>query len=261
MRGAAEIGMLAALLERGIRPDLVVGTSVGAVNGAAVASNPTPATLDRLIEAWTSPEAARIYGDGVLHQARRAFQSHTHINSPEPLRGLLEQFIGPDTRFEELDVPFAAVSACIERAAEHVFTTGPVIPAVIASTAVPGLFPAAEIGGEHFVDGGVVNSIPISPAVDAGAREIYVLQVGVVEQPLTAPHTPIETARVAFEISRRHRFARDLETCHDGVRIHVLPSGGPLAEDGKLSTNWNISKTLPRIEHTKRAAAEYLDTL
>lgn len=260
VRGAAEIGMLQALLERGVHPDLVVGTSVGAINGAAIAAEPS-AAVDTLIEAWMSPEASDVYGEGFLGQVTRALQTRTHVNSPEPLRRLLERFLGPATRFEDLQIPFAVVAASIERAAERVFASGPVIPAIVASAAVPGLFPSAEIDGEHFVDGGVVNSIPISPAVDAGAREIYVLQVGVVEQPLAAPRTPIETARVAFEISRRHRFARDLATCPEGVRIHVLPSGGPLTDDDRLSSYREMSTILPRIDHARRAAGDYLDAL
>ena len=78
------------------------------------------------------------------------------------------------------------------------------------SAAIPGVLPPVLIDGEHFIDGGVVNSIPVSRAVELGANEIWVLQVGRVDTPLTVPRTPVQVALVTFEIARRHRFARDL---------------------------------------------------
>src|ERR1043165_417259 len=83
-----------------------------------------------------------------------------------------------------------------------------------------------EIGGEHYVDGGIVNSIPIGEAVRIGAKLIFVLQVRRIERPLSVPRRPWEVAQVAFEIARRHRFARELASLPDDVRVHVLPSGG-----------------------------------
>jgi NTE family protein len=122
-------------------------------------------------------------------------------------------------------VPFECVAASIERAAEHWFTSGPVVDAVVASAAVPGILPPVRIGDEHFLDGGLVNSIPISRAVEHGAHIVYVLQVGRVEEPLTVPRRPWEVGLVAFEIARRHRFAFDLSNLPEGVAVHVLPTG------------------------------------
>ncbi len=259
VRGAVEIGMLQALLDRGIHPDLIVGTSVGAINGALLAADPTPRVIDTLMDAWASPAAAAVYGEGFLAQAGRVVRTRTHLNSPEPLRRLLERALGRGAAFEGLAVRLKVVAACIERAAEHEFSSGPLVPAILASTAVPGLFPPAEVDGEHFIDGGVVNSIPIAPAVDAGARTIYVLQVGRVEEPLRAPRTPVETARVAFEISRRHRFARDVRLLPRGVTLHVLPSGGPLDGDDALLSYRRMGTVRARIDRAHAAADAYLD--
>src|SRR5436853_550772 len=96
-----------------------------------------------------------------------------------------------------------------------------VAPEVVVGTSV------GALNGEHFVDGGIVNSVPISRAVELGAKEIYVLQVGWIESALTPPKTPVQVALVAFEIARRHRFARDLATLPKGVTAHVLPTGEP----------------------------------
>ena len=259
VRGAVEVGMLRALLERGIRPDVVVGTSIGAINGVQVAADPTPAVIERLVDSWASPEASAVYGDGFFTQTRRLVRTRTHLNSPEPLRRLLERHLGDVRTFEELPVPLRVVAASIERAAEHVFDSGPLIDAIMASAAVPGLFPPAQVGGEHFLDGGIVNSIPIDHALEAGARTIFVLQVGRVEEPLSPPRTPVETARVAFEIARRHRFAWDLANLPDGVTLHVLPSGGALEGDDSLMSYRRTATVTARIDRAFEASRAYLD--
>jgi NTE family protein len=259
VRGAVEIGMLRALLERGIRPDLVVGTSIGSINGALVAADPTPAVIDRLLDAWTSPEANAVYGDSLFAQFARLVKTKTHLNSPAPLRQLLERALGADTTFEDLPVRLRVVAASIERAAEHVFESGPLIDAVLASSSVPGLLPPTRIGDEHFIDGGIVNSIPIAQATAVGATTVFVLQVGRIETPLEAPRTAVETARVAFEIARRHRYAHDIANLPDGVALHVLPSGGALDGDDSLMSYRRMTTVRRRIDAAYEASREYLD--
>jgi NTE family protein len=152
------------------------------------------------------------------------------------------------------------VAACIERAAEQWFSEGPLADAILASAAVPGILPPVVIGGEHYLDGGIVNSIPISRAVELGATEIYVLHVGRVERPLTAPRTPLQVAFVAFEIARRHRFARDLATLPPGVTAHVLPTGEPASRRSELAQlNYRDFKAVARrIDRAYRATAAHL---
>ena len=259
VRGAVQVGMLRALFEAGITPDLVVGTSIGAINGAAIAHDPTPAVVDRLMDAWASPTAAAIYGDSWAKQLHRLAKSRTHLNDPAPLRALLVEMLGEEPVFEDLRLPLAVTAASIERAAERWFDTGPLIPAVLASSSVPGVLPATVIDGEHFVDGGMVNSIPLGEAVRRGASRIYVLQVGRIEESLVAPEKPSEVARVSFEIARRHRFARELADVPDGVTVHVLPSGGPGKGDEKLGSYKRMDATKARIERAYAATAAYLE--
>jgi NTE family protein len=258
IRGAVEIGMIDALLRAGIRPDVIAGTSIGAINGALVASDPTPAVVDTLLHAWTSPEANAVYGDSLRVQLWRLFKTKTHLNSPAPLRRILERALGADATFEGLAVPLRVVAANIERAAETVFDSGPLIPAILASASVPGLLPATRIGDEHFIDGGVVNSIPIDQALAAGARTVFVLQVGRVETPLEAPTSAVGAARVAFEIARRHRFARDLATLPEGVALHVLPSGGSLEGDESIMAFRRMDTVHRRITQAFDATSAFL---
>lgn len=262
--GAVEVGMLRALLERDLLPDLVLGTSVGALNGAMVARQPDIGVVDRLTELWAATAESRdVYRDRPLRTVRRAVSSGTHIYSSQPLRTRLEEEFG-DTRFEDLPVRLEVCAASIERAAEHWFTSGPIVPAVLASAAVPGLLPPAEVDGEHFLDGGLVNSIPVGRAVELGATRIFVLQVGRIDRPLKAPTRPWQVARVSFEVARRHRFMREMASIPAGVEAHVLPAAGGSARDDSLRAHRALldgsgAGVQARIDATYASSRAYLD--
>jgi NTE family protein len=258
--GAVEVGMLRALLERGITPDLVLGTSVGALNGAMVAREPRLTVIEKLTALWqgASQQTQQVYGDSPLRTVRRAVATGTHLWSSKPLRQALEDEFG-DVTFEELPVRFQVCAASIERAAEHWFDTGPVVPAVVASAAVPGLLPPAKVDGEHYLDGGIVNSIPLGRAVQLGATRVFVLQVGRIDRALTVPRRPWEVARVSFEIARRHRFHRELAELPDGVEAHVLPARGTSAKDDSLLGSRDFTGVQQRIDETYAASVAYLD--
>ena len=261
--GAVEVGMLRALLERGITPDLVLGTSVGALNGALVAREPRLPVIDRLTDLWAETARSRdVYGDRPLRTVRRAVATGTHIYSARPLPQRLEDELG-DTTFEDLEVRLQVCAASIERSAEHWFDSGPLVPAIVASAAVPGLLPPAEVetewGVEHFLDGGIVNSIPVGRAVALGATRVFVLQVGRVDRPLSVPTRPWEGARVSFEVARRHRFTRELSEIPDDVEAHVLPAAGTSPKDDSMLAFRDFSSVQRRIDASYDAALAYLD--
>ena len=259
--GAAEVGMLAALFEHGVRPDLIVGTSVGAINGAFVAADPVPATVDRLRTVWEALASEGILSGSVLARVGTLVRTRTHLHPREPLRDLLTEHL-PAHTFADLEVPFQCVAASIERAAEHWFSDGPLVPAVLASSAVPGLLPPVELDGEHYLDGGLVHSIPVGRAVALGAETIYVLHVGRIDRPLRPPTRPWEVATVAFEIARRHRFAADLAALPPEVTLHVLPSGEeapPSAGDLRSLRYRDFSGVGDRIDRPAAAARAYLE--
>jgi len=258
VRGAVQVGMLQALFEAGVAPDLVVGTSIGAINGAAVAADPSVAVVDRLGAAWASPTAEQVYGEPWYRQLTRLARSRTHLYDPAALRRLIAGTLGEHSTFEDLAVPLVVAAASIERASEHWFDTGPLVEAVLASASVPGALPPTEIRGEHYVDGGMVNSIPLGEAVRRGATTVYVLQVGRIEEPLTVPAKPSDVARVSFEIARRHRYFRELEEARRVATVHVLPTGGALPGDEKLGAFRRMDSTAARIGQSYAAARDYL---
>ncbi|KHL18305.1 NTE family protein [Mumia flava] len=258
VRGAVHVGMLKALFETGVRPDVVVGTSIGAITGVAVAAEPEPSVIDRLTEAWSSRAAGAVYGDPWYRQLRRAARSRIHLYDPEPLRDLIRDAAQGRDTFEALEVPLVVSAASIERSRETWFDSGPLVEAVLASASVPGALPPTRIGDEHFLDGGLVDSIPLGEAVRRGATTVYVLQVGRIEEPLTAPRTPADVARVSFEIARRHRFFRELEDTPDDVTVHVLPTGGALPGDERLGAFRRMDTTELRIQRAYASARDYL---
>lgn len=257
--GAVEVGMLRALLERGVTPDLVLGTSIGALNGALLAQDPTPAVVERLADLWRGAATSReVYGDRPLRTVRRVIATRTHVYSAKPLKQLLVDHLGEAT-FADLAVRLQVCAASIERSAEHWFDSGPVVDAVVASAAVPGLLPPARIGDEHYLDGGIVNSIPVGRAVALGATRVFVLQVGRVDRPLRPPTKPWEVARVSFEIARRHRFVREMAELPEHVEAHVLPAAGTSARDDSLLAHRDFAGIDARIEATYAASVDYLD--
>jgi len=253
--------MLDALLERYVRPDLIVGTSVGALHGAMVAADPSRAAVAGLQQAWQELAGLGVLGRSWFDDAVALLRTRTHVRSNAPMRRMAERLI-PVGTFEELAVPFQCVAACIERFAEQWFDSGPLVDAILASSAVPGILPPVEIGGEHFIDGGIVNSIPVDRAVALGAGEIYVLHAGRIEQPLSPPRSMRDVGFVAFEIARRHRFVRDLAAVPDDVTVHVLPTGDPAPpryNDLSQLRFRDFRRVDKRIAFAYAATSEYLD--
>jgi NTE family protein len=259
--GAHEVGMLRALIERGIVPDLVLGTSVGAINGVAIAAAPTQSGVEQLSAAWTDIARSRVFDNSVVRQLATLARTRTHLHGNGSLCRMLAELL-PVSRIEDLPVRFQCVAASIERAGEHWFEAGPIVPAVMASASVPGLLPPVRIDGEHFIDGGVVNSIPLSRAIALGAEQVYVLHVGRLDRPLEPPRSPWEVALVAFEIARRHRFVGDLATVPSDVEVHVLSTGQqdpPRFTDRSQFAYRDTTNVGERIARAHEASARYLD--
>jgi len=258
--GAVQVGMLRALVEAGVRPDVVLGTSVGAMNGAVLAALPEAEAVDRLDAMWRSPDAREVFAAGTVRRLRELARSGVAVHSADPLRRALAGVLG-GRRIEDLPLRFECCAACVEDAAEHWFDHGPVVDAVLASAAVPGLLPPMVVDGRHYLDGGLVNSIPLGRAIQLGAERVFVLQVGRIDQPLRVPERPWEVALVAFEIARRHRYARDLAEAPAGVDVHVLPTGegGAPSWDSRAALRYRaLGEVDGRIEAAYRASSDYL---
>lgn len=260
LRGAVEVGMLLALADAGVQPDIIVGTSIGSFNGALVASMPMEEATRRLELAWRDIAQRRILNESLIARAANVARHRIHLHSNAPLRAMFEDWL-PVRRFRDTLVHFECVAACIETSAEYWFRDGSLVDAILASSAVPGLLPPVEIDGQHFIDGGVVNSIPVSRAVELGATELYVMHVGHVDAALRVPRHAWDVAFVAFEIARRHRFHRDMRELPGHVTAHVLPTGdeGLMRFNDPAKLRYNHRSSIERdIARARSATAAYL---
>ncbi len=143
LRGAAEVGMIKALAETKIRPDLVVGTSIGSINGAIVASGALPEMAERLESLWTHLASSGVLREGWPSRVANIMRHRTHVHSNNAMRNLLLEWL-PHRTFEDLPTRFQCSAACIEKSSEWWFESGPLVDALLASCAVPGLLPPVE---------------------------------------------------------------------------------------------------------------------
>ena len=172
--GAVQVGMLQALSEHDIRPDIVAGTSVGSLNGVVLALEPKSAG-NRLSHLWARMTRDRVFPGGLLAQARTLQHTKTHLFPSTGLTTVISEFIDADLTFADLSLPFAAVTTDIATARPHVLRDGLLLPALLASSAIPGIFPPVELASLRLYDGGLVANVPMRQAVDLGARSLVVL--------------------------------------------------------------------------------------
>lgn len=219
--GALQVGMLRALLERSIVPTTVVGCSVGAINGVGIAGDPSLRGVRRLEQLWHRVDEFDVMPSSLLPQPVQLARRGPSIHDNAGLRRLIEFGLHVDT-FEELPLPFACVATDIDTADERWFDRGPLVPAILASAALPTVFPPVSIDGHRYLDGGIVNDIPLARAVASGAARIYVLHVGFGAPPLSEARRPIDVARWTYWAARRARYRRERTQVPPKVKVVEL---------------------------------------
>ncbi len=225
--GAGQVGMLRALVEAGVQPDVVIGCSVGALNGAAFAADPTSAGVNRIEQTWLRLAAGDpdlMPNRGLLPLAAQAVRRGVSLHDPEPLRQLLAETLPCDT-FEELKVPFWAQAADLDAAEEYWFDSGPLVPALMASAALPAVLPPVVHHGRRLFDGGVLGEMPVGQAIASGATEIYLLQVGRRKTKALEIKRPLDVALHAYRTARLHRLEEDIGAFPENCNVHRLPEG------------------------------------
>ena len=229
--GAVQVGMVRALLEQGIKPDMILGCSVGALNGAAIAGDPSVAGAERLALIWQNLRSGEVFpAPGITSVVALLRKGRHALGSNAGLRRLIEELASFRT-FEEAVVPLQVVATSLATGSARWFHSGPIIEPILASAALPAVFPPVEIDGELHVDGAVVDNVPITRAVELGAERIYVCHVGNFQRPRTVPKRPIDVLLQSFSIARNHRFSTEMSSKWAGVEMIVLPGvdPGPLA--------------------------------
>jgi NTE family protein len=220
-RGAAQIGMLQALMARGITPDDIYGASVGAINAAGFAGDPTPAGIERMATRWRSVTSGDVFPQSRIPATMRFVQQRESVHSNDGVRRLIENGLTFE-RIEEATVHLEVVATSLIDGRTQWFTYGPAVEAILASAALPSLLPPVEIGGEAFIDGGVVDNVPIGRAMAQGAERIFVFLCGPLRYTPHRYRRPIEAVLTAFFIAIHAKFTRELERLPPGVEVIVF---------------------------------------
>jgi NTE family protein len=217
--GAIQVGMLRALYERGIEPDLIVGTSVGALNGAYIASRPPlPETADRLAEIWRGLGRGQVFPLNPLTGFLGFFGARRHLVPDGALRELLEQ----------APVSFHVIATDVLSGGELRLSRGNALEAVMASAAIPGVFPPVDWGHRRLMDGGVSNNAPVSHALELGAERVYVLPTGNACDLEEPPRGALGMLLHAMSLLVMRRLQVEVELLRDRAELIVLPPPCPL---------------------------------
>jgi NTE family protein len=251
--GSVHVGMLQALLESGIKPDVIVGTSIGAVNAAHLAAEPSLENVDRLRELWCDVRAGNIFPLSPFHNAQALFRDGAFF-SVHLWRKFLEQR-AQYLNIEDAAVPLRITATDYEEGRSVVFDSGPVLDAVLASTALPGVFPPYEIDGCYYLDGSISDQLPLKAANDAGARTVYVMAVSVPSPPpdRRSPLTILRHSLTILLYPRIRLDALDLPRDPEKLRIIQVPS---VATQVSL---WDMSRHRKLIASAYESTKEFLD--
>jgi NTE family protein len=210
--------MAEALVARGIVPDAVYGASVGAINAAGFAGDPTPRGVQMMASRWKLITRDDVFPQGRVPTAFRYFQQRESVHPNSGLRGVIEGGINFE-RIEESELHLEVVATSLHDGQVRWFTSGPAVERILASAALPALLPPVEIDGELFIDGGVVDNVPIGRAISEGAERIFVLLCGPMHYTPHRYQRPVEAVLTAFFIAVHSRFVRELERLPEGVEV------------------------------------------
>ncbi|HYI44729.1 MAG TPA: patatin-like phospholipase family protein [Actinomycetota bacterium] len=222
---ALQVGALKALTERGVKPDLVVGTSAGALNATWTAMDPTPDGIQELERRWRRLRDGDLFPGGRFKASwARMLVKGNRVFENSGLKRIIEESIGSEARFEETQIPLGVTATELETGAERVFTSGDLYLPLLASSAMPGIFPPIEVEGRLYIDGGVADNVPIVPAVELGGKTLYVMNSTSHSRQRRPLARPIDYLLHAFSLARSQRLGLDVGHYRDRVKIVMLPT-------------------------------------
>jgi len=234
-RGAAQVGVLQGLFEAGVEPPVgIVSVSVGALNGSAIAAYPSLAGVMMLRELWISPQALAVFrahplGVIISGLRREGGVSALPQTNVRRLVDRAEQLTG-FTTFEQMRLPLSIVATDFNSGRKAIFRSGDLTPALLASTAIPGVFPSVVIDGREHMDGGVVDNTPLDVAIDDGARDILAISLMAGGEHEALPKTWPELIARTLQLTLHHQMLSEFERLRDKARMVVLcPVTSPTA--------------------------------
>ncbi len=230
--GPMQAGSAVALLERGIEPDLLVGTSVGALNAAFLSTRPGPAGARELVAAWTALARRQAVRLNPLRALAGLVGLSDHLVSDQQLRRLIDQWV-PIDRIEEATTPLAVTATDAVTGEGVLLTRGRIEDALVASSAIPGLLPPVRVDGRWLVDGSLAANHPIIEAQMLGADDVYAITTA------TAPRNRPPRGAVAAAMNsvslvtaragQRQLAEAEQNALATGSRVHLVPTSMPAA--------------------------------
>ena len=246
--------MLLGLAEAGITPDLIVGTSVGAVNGGWVASRPDIAGIEALADVWGSLSRNDVFPTHLVLGLLGFLGRRPNLVSDSGLRRLLTDHLR-FSRLRDAPIPLHVVATDVLSGHDVLLSSGDAVDAIAASAAIPAIFPPVNIDGRYLFDGGVVNNTPLSHAVALGADPVWVLPTG---YSCALPEPPIGALAMALHaliLTINQRLAVDVARFEDAVDVRVIP---PLCPTSINPTDFSHSAEL--IQRSHIATRDWLAT-
>jgi NTE family protein len=254
--GAAQVGMLRALLDAGIVPDVVVGCSVGALNGVFVAADPTAARVEALATVWRSLDRKDVFGSRRRHTLLNALARRDHLYENSALLTLIDRFC-PVIDLADLAVPMHVVTTDLDAGRPTWWTHGPARGVLAATSSLPGLFAPFPLPGPHgatrHIDGGVVCPVPVARAAELDVDVIYVLDLSGGERLVPTRLNALDVLVHSFTISRYANLPDHASHARPGQEVVVLPS--PQTSGTDLT---DFANTDTWIEQTRVACADFL---
>jgi NTE family protein len=249
--GAVQVGMLRVLLAAGVRPDFVVGASVGAINASYFAGAPDLDCVTRLEAIWRGLKRSDIFPFS-LATALGLIRHPDYLVDPGGLRALVEKNL-PFTRLEDAQIPLSIMATNLQGEAVHL-AKGPVLEAILASTAIPAVFPTVEIDGEPLMDGSFAANTPMRLAAQLGAERIIVLPTGYACALNEPPAGAVGKALHAITLMIAWQLRYELETVPADIDVHLVPTLCPLAV-----SPFDFSASQVLIERAVRSTTRWID--
>ncbi len=226
--GAVEVGMLEALVGAGVRPDFIVGSSAGAVNAAFFAGRPDVAGVRAQRAIWAGLRARDVFPFSPLGGLLGALSLRDHMVDPGPFERLLTRNLSY-RRLEDAEIPVHVVTANVLTGREALLSKGPAVPAVLASAAIPGVFPPVKIDGTYYFDGSVASNTPVSAAFELGAERIVVMPTGYSCEMKRVPTGALAMALHGINVLVARQLVVDVERFIDRTQIRVVPPLCPVS--------------------------------
>ncbi|WBY04051.1 patatin-like phospholipase family protein [Ramlibacter tataouinensis] len=250
--GAIQVGMLRELVAHGVRPDLVVGASVGSLNGIHFCCDPTPAGVARLEAIWCGLRRSDVFPLSPRNLFG-VFRGAASLVDPSGLRGLVARHL-PHSQLQDTVIPMHVAATDLLTGASVLLSCGPAADAILASCAIPGAFPPVRIGDQYLIDGAVASNTPVMAALALGCTRLVVLPTGFACALSTPPTGALASAFHALNLLVARQLVRDLEQLDGRVEVATVPPLCPLAVSA-----YDFSRARDLIERAAQGTRRWLE--